>query len=135
MKKFNLLKIFLIASFLLMPISCNNHNNKNTNEIELSETSIDTFNIVQNEEIVFGKSIMYNAFEREFSKYQFDSICKADQISNNLRTWHAFTTRDGETREIITEYMYIKYTNQAEYIYRLIRINDNTYKITKRIKK
>ena len=146
MKKFNILKIVLIVFLLIAPIFYYSYNTYNNDKIEYQdsiETYIDTLSIDtlsidtlddDTTEFVFGAR-MYNAFEREFSKFQFDSICKADRISNNLNTWHVFTSKDGETKEVITEYMYIKYQDGGEYIYRLLKLNNNKYKITKRIKK
>ena len=118
MKKINLLVILLSLILSFSSIGCKTTEN----------------NIIDNtEQINYGMS-MYNAFEREFTKQQFDSICQADRISNNLNTWHQFATRDADTREIIVEYLYIKYLNNIEYIYRLLKNNDNNYKITKRIR-
>lgn len=128
MKKFNLLKIFLIGLLCLTPISCHHLNNIENNPIVINDPNVDS------SEIVYG-SRMYNAFEQKFSLVQFDSICKADKIYNDLKKWHLLSSKDGETGEIINEYMYIKYSNNIEYVYRLIKIDNNTYKITKRIKK
>jgi len=134
MRKFNLLKLFFVCILLFTPISCNQHKTDNqTTNIEIISDTIDTIDIDTCQVITYGAR-MYNAFEKEFSKQQFDSICRADRISNDLKTWHVLTTKEGDTNEVITEYMYIKYQNNVEYIYRLIKINDNTYKITKRIK-
>ena len=92
-----------------------------------------TKNIIDNSEMQYG-STMYNAFEKEFTKIQFDSICKADRISNNLKKWHVLYIIDSDNGKQIGEYMYIKYQNNIEYIYRLIQKDENRYKITKRIR-
>jgi len=118
MKKINLLVIILSLILSFSSIGCKTTEN----------------NIVDDtEQVNYGMS-MYNAFEKEFTKEQFDSICRADRISNNLNNWHLFASKDGETKEIIVEYLYIKYANKTEYVYRLIKNNDNNYKITKRIR-
>ena len=82
----------------------------------------------------FGMS-MFNEYERDFTKVQFDSICKADKITNNLNRWHSLYVYDGEDGSQIKEFLYIKYQGSAEYIYRLVQKNEGEYKITKRIKK
>jgi len=125
MKKFNLLiKLIFVLILCITPISCHHLNNIENQTIEISS----------NDNQTYGMS-MYNAFEREFTRIQFDSICKVDRISNDLNKWYIFSSRDGENGLPFNEYMYIKYDNISESIYRLIKIDNNTYKITKRIKK
>jgi len=123
MRKFTFLKIFLVFFLCLTPISCHHLNNIETNPTEINDGN----------QIIFGA--MYTAFEQDFTKVQFDSICNADRISNNLKKWHMLSSIDGESGQIFNEYMYIKYQNNVEYIYRLMMIDDNTYNISKRIKK
>ena len=122
MRKFTLLKIFLVFFLCLTPISCHHLNNIETNTIEIND----------NNPIIYGSS-MYNAFERDFTKEQFDSICKADRISNNLKKWYLLVSKDLENGQLINEYMYIKYQDNVEYIYRLI-IDNKKYNISKRVK-
>ena len=74
--------------------------------------------------------ILYN---REFTYTQFDSICVADTIPANLSLWKAYSSRDYETNNIITEYLYIKRLGANEEMFRLIMVNDSTYNIYKRI--
>ena len=76
---------------------------------------------------------MKNAFERVFTVIQFDSICKADKISKDLTKWHSLSSRDGDTNEVFTEYLYITYRGNQEIVYRLIKVDNSHYKITKRI--
>ena len=80
-------------------------------------------------------SLMYNSFEKEFTYAQFDSICVADTIDNDIRNWYAFSSLDGETNEPFVEYLYIKSLGNNECTYRLYIIDNNTYKISKRIRK
>lgn len=89
--------------------------------------------LIDNTEIVLGGQ-MYNTFESNFTIAQFDSICIADKISKNLNKWHKLSGRDGETNQVYTIYMYIKSLGQSECIYRLVKNNEESYKITKRIK-
>lgn len=129
MRKFNLLKIILIFTLIFAPISCTHLNNIENTTIEITN-SIDSISGYDN---ILGVS-MYNAFEKNFSEVQFDSICKADKLSNDLKQWYLFTSREGDTGDIFVEYMYIKNKLDQEIIYRLIPNKDNTYHITKRIK-
>jgi len=145
MEKFNnLIKVFLFIIFLF-PISCidkpliNNTHKVNNDSIKSIMTDsiqyTDTLNTdTLNQGIIFGAN-MYNVYEKEFTKEQFDSICKADLLINNLSKWHQLSMRDGETNQIVVEYMFIKSLGSYECIYRLVKTNDNIYKITKRIKK
>lgn len=87
---------------------------------------------IDNTEINFGGQ-MYNAFENYYTVVQFDSICKADKISNNLNKWHKFYGKDYETKQQVIIYMYIKSLGKSECVYRLVKHNDSKYKITKRI--
>jgi len=84
-------------------------------------------------ETTYSKPMMMNTFEREFTKVQFDSICKADKISNDFSKWHMFISKDAETGQPFKEYMYIKSIGKDEAIYRVIQTGPITYKITKRI--
>lgn len=88
--------------------------------------------VIDNTEITFGGQ-MYNAFEDYFTVIQFDSICTADRISNNLNNWHKLYAKDGETKQPTTIYMYIKSLGRTECVYRLVKHSDKKYKITKRI--
>ena len=80
-----------------------------------------------------AKPKMMNSFEKNFNKLQFDSVCRVEQISNKLKDWHMFISKDAETGEAFQEYMYIKSVGENEAIYRLIISNNNNYKLTKRI--
>jgi len=80
-------------------------------------------------------NFMYNAFEKEFTYMQFDSICIADTIDNDLKNWYSLSLLDGETDTPFTEYFYIKSVGNDECTYRLYITDDNTYKISKRIRK
>lgn len=129
MKKFNLFKIILFLFICFSTLGCYHLNNIETNTVEITN-SVDS---ISNYENVLGAG-MYNAFEKYFSVVQFDSICKADKISNNLNTWYLFSSIDGETKEVVVEYMYIKNKLNQEIIYRLIPSKDGRYHITKRIR-
>lgn len=80
-------------------------------------------------------NIMFNEYENVYTQCQFDSICNVDTLDNNLGTWIMLPLRDYETKENVTQYMFIRSLGENECIYRVQKINDNTYKITKRITK
>lgn len=130
MKNFKILKsIFLCLIFLLtFSGSCER---KST----VSTITQDSVLVIQDDSssFVFGQSGMKNQFERNFTRQQFDSICRADKISNNLNEWYIFSSRDAETKEPLAEYMFIKDLGLNECIYRLIKNDDGTYHITKRV--
>lgn len=85
--------------------------------------------------IEYGATIMQNAFEGYYTKVQFDSICRADTLKNDLGAWYLVPMKDDETKENVSQYLYIKSLGQNEIIYRVHMINPNKYKITKRITK
>lgn len=114
MKKF-FIEIFVALTVLLMIGSCS------------PKVTIPIY-----EEIPYGV-VMENAFEGYWTKVQFDSICNADAIEKDLNKWHVVPLRDGETKSNISQYMYIKSLGQNEIIYRLQKISDDNFKITKRI--
>lgn len=129
MKNFKILKnIFLCLIFLLtFSGSCER-------KPTVSTITQDSVLVIQDDSIfVFGQSAMKNQFERNFTHQQFDSICRVDKISNNLNEWYVFASRDAETKEPLAEYMFIKDLGLNECIYRLIKNDDGTYHITKRV--
>lgn len=73
-------------------------------------------------------------YDREFTYAQFDSICVADTIPMNLELWKAYSQRDFETNNVITEYLYIKRLGLGgEELFRLMIIDEDKYNIYKRI--
>ena len=67
-----------------------------------------------------------------FNQQQLDSLCIADTISPNLSTWMEVAFIDYETNSPIIEKMYIKFINEDEIVYRIIKEGEN-FKITKRL--
>lgn len=112
----------MICAIIFSFNCCSTHKTitDNTNNIEIVDS------------VSYGYS-MYNAFEREFTVLQFDSICKADKLINDLSKWHNLSVQDEDTKESFVEYLYIKSLGNNECIYRLVKVNNNVYKITKRI--
>ncbi len=78
----------------------------------------------------YGSS-MKNAFERLFTKPQFDSICVADSLPTDLNKWHKMQIRDFESKDGKDMYLFIKKLGLNEQIYRIEVIGEN-FKITKR---
>lgn len=78
---------------------------------------------------------MFNSFSGYYNTQQFDSICITDSIEHDINHWIILYLKDDETKENISQYLYIKSLGKSEQIYRLQIINDSTYKITKRITK
>lgn len=83
-------------------------------------------------EYTFGAKMM-NAYEGYYSAYQFDSICKVDDINSNLNDWQKLSIQDYENGVDASQYFYIKSLGKNEIIYRVFMVNDSVYKITKRI--
>ena len=78
---------------------------------------------------------MMNEYEEIFTQWQLDSICDVDGIVHDLNKWYIVGMRDYETKENVTQYLYIHTLGEYECIYRVQKMNDGTYKITKRITK
>ena len=81
---------------------------------------------------------MYNEFDKTMTHKQLDSLCVADTLNLNYKTWHNMPYYDGETNEKLVEYVYIKKNNETKettYILRPVinENNDTTFNITKRI--
>ena len=89
-------------------------------------------NKVSTEKYAGGK-VMKNAFEAVFTNLQFDSICNADTLPSKLESWRKMNYKDFETKQIKTQYLFIKRLGKQESIYRLEPTDDSNYKITKRI--
>lgn len=69
--------------------------------------------------------------DANFNKHQFDSLCVADTLPNDLEKWLRWQFIDYEKNTMINEYVYIKHINEDEVMYRLII--DNDYNIMKRL--
>lgn len=78
---------------------------------------------------------MVNEYEGYYTQCQLDSICVADTLELNLDNWIVIGLRDDDTKENVTQYLFIKSLGEKENIYRVQKIDDDTYKITKRITK
>ena len=73
-------------------------------------------------------------FEKNFSLYQFDSLCFADTLPRNFDKWvKNQNLYDYETNKPIEQYYYIKRLGPNESFYRLIIIDEETYNVFKRV--
>lgn len=118
--KYLIFLCFFTVLLISCDVSCGSMNNNQ---------SSDSIEMVSNT----SKPMMMNTFENDFTKLQFDSICRVEKISNKLSDWHMFMSRDAETKEVFQEYMYIKSVGKNEAIYRLLIKENNIYRLTKRI--
>lgn len=75
---------------------------------------------------------MRNEFNSEYTKYQFDSICKVDEIPSDLSLWLNNHMRDYETKEAMYRYMYIKKMDSLEVIY-ILDLDGEKYNVSKRV--
>lgn len=72
-------------------------------------------------------------FDRSFTMYQFDSLCVADTIPPMLDKWKKADFYDYETNQKLVEYYYIKRLGNNESFYRLLKEDEETYNILKRV--
>lgn len=75
---------------------------------------------------------MRNEFKGEYTKYQFDSICKTNEIPNDLSLWLNSYLRDYESKEAMYRYMYIKRMDSLEVIY-ILDLDGDKYNFSKRV--
>lgn len=107
---------YMFFAFLVTCLSCSSSKNTHS-ETQPQETY----------------EIMFNVFEGYYSKCQLDSICIADTLDMDLNNWIVVPLKDYETKKNVSQYVYIKSLGKHETIYRVYKIDDNSYKITKRI--
>ena len=74
---------------------------------------------------------MLALIDAEFTKYQFDSLCVADSLPNDLKKWLYWEFIDYEDNKTIKEFIYIKKVNEDDIMYRVI-VDDN-YNVMKRL--
>lgn len=82
------------------------------------------------------KSVTYNdsmiGSTEIITRWQLDSVCRHDLISNNLDDWFSSYFYDYESGAPIVKKMYIKRADDAEIFYIIMPI-DTVYEFTKRI--
>ena len=91
-----------------------------------------TKHLPQNNDNLSGYS-MKILFDKDFTYYQFDSLCVADTLPVNLNKWKANPAVDYETGKKIDQYFYIKRLGRNESFYRLIKRNEEIYNVFKRV--
>ena len=72
-------------------------------------------------------------FDKSFSLYQFDSLCVADTLPRGLEKWRKADFYDFETEQKLLEYYYIKRLGNNETVYRLLKEDEKTYNVLKRV--
>lgn len=72
-----------------------------------------------------------SSFVMEATRWQVDSICKADALPQ-MDGWIKTSFRDFETGRSVTKYMYIQEVGENESIY-IIMGDSEPYIVTKRI--
>lgn len=78
---------------------------------------------------------MMNEYEDVYTQWQLDSICDVDGLEHDLDSWYIVALRDYETKENVTQYLYIHSLGEYECIYRVQKLDNGLYKITKRVTK
>ena len=79
---------------------------------------------------IYG-AVMKKSFKDTCNKEQFDSVCLADTLPNDLTKWKRMLFRDFESRKGENIYLFIKKLGKGEKIYRVEKIGSN-FRITKR---
>lgn len=78
-------------------------------------------------------NIMANVMNKKISMAQFDSLCVADTLPNNLIEWKFLGLKEYESNKRVSLFMYMKRSGTGETVYRLEETMDDSVKITKRI--
>lgn len=105
-------KVILFLAFLLFSISCGTQKH-------VAETQ--------------SESVMILLIDDVFNRHQIDSLCVADGLSVNVNEWIALSFLDDETQDMIYEYVYIKEMKEDEIMYRIIVVDEENFKINKRL--
>ena len=86
--------------------------------------------VVVNDNVFYGSS-MYRTMNGKYSIAQFDSMCVADTLPNDLSKWMNLGVKDYETSEKVSLYSVYK----KNVVYKVEDTKDDSVKITKRIVK
>ena len=78
-------------------------------------------------------SVMKNAMKGKYSMSQFDSMCIADTLPQNLSDWKFLGLKDYETCQKNALFLYMKTNGKHEVMYKVEETLDDSVKITKRI--
>lgn len=78
-------------------------------------------------------SVMMLLIDDTFNRHQIDSLCLADGLSANINEWIALSFIDDETQSMVYEFVYIKEIKEDEITYRIIVIDEEHFKINKRL--
>lgn len=106
-------KIFFTSLFLIFLMSCTTHKVINDND---------------------GMGdIMMSVMKGKYSLEQFDSMCVADTIPNNLNEWQFIGLKDYETANRVSLFYYVKSKEAYEAVYKVEETMVDSIKINKRI--
>lgn len=86
--------------------------------------------VVVNDNVFYGNS-MYRSMNGKYSIAQFDSMCVADTLPNDLSKWMVLYLKEYETGEKVSLHAIYK----KNVVYRVEDTKDDSVKITKRIVK
>lgn len=88
-------------------------------------------NDVDNTEVVSGTQNMYQ-IKHEYTRYQVDSMCVADNLPQMFEGWYRQAYQDYETGKYVIRYSYIKEkTDNNEMIY-IVTERGDIYVVSKR---
>ena len=75
---------------------------------------------------------MQTYIEQVYSYEQFDSLCTADKIHNDLNEWDSVVFIDDSSKTVINQYLYLVTKDDTTIVYSAIP-NDSTIFINKRV--
>ena len=80
---------------------------------------------------VAGTQSMYR-ITHEYTQYQLDSMCVADNLPEDLTKWLSSSYRDYETNVPVVRYMYIKEMNDSYELVYVVTQKGDIYVVSKR---
>ena len=78
-------------------------------------------------------NVMANVINKKLSMAQFDSLCTADTLPNNLGYWQFLGLKEYEHNQRVSLFMYMKRNGSNEAVYRVEETMDDSVKVIKRI--
>lgn len=78
-------------------------------------------------------NVMANVINKKMSMAQFDSLCNADTLPNNLGYWQFLGLKEYENNQRVSLFMYMKRNGGNEAVYRVEETMDDSVKVIKRV--
>jgi hypothetical protein len=78
-------------------------------------------------------NVMANVINKKMSMAQFDSLCNADTLPNNLGYWQFLGLKEYENNQRVSLFMYMKRNGSNEAVYRVEETMDDSVKVIKRV--